>query len=148
MLLTREKILSTKAGTALDRLVEEHILGWVAWREQRGEYLVVTFQKPGAPEPYKRSQNWKSQMEGYSKIPFSEINIMKHAVYGDKDFSTDISLAWEVEEKIKKMRLHVEYCQALKQVVVSTGEYVGLFDYIHATPEQRCKSALLAVMDL
>lgn len=62
-------------------------------------------------------------------------------------FSTDISAAWEAEEKIKQLRLHVKYCEALKKVVLSTGEYVGLFDYIHATPAQRCKAALLAVMD-
>ncbi|SPY16130.1 Uncharacterised protein [Paenibacillus polymyxa] len=148
MSLTRDLILSTKAGTALDRLVEEHILEWVAWQELRGEYLVVTFQKPGAPEPYKRSQKWESEMQRYSVIQFEDLDTMKHAVYGDKDFSTDISLAWEVEEKIKKMGLHVEYCRALKQVVVNTGEYVGLFDYIHATPEQRCKAALLAVLNL
>lgn len=62
-------------------------------------------------------------------------------------YSKMISAAWEVEEKIKELRLHVKYCQALKEVVISTGEYVGLFDYIHATPEQRCKSALLAVLE-
>lgn len=61
-------------------------------------------------------------------------------------YSTDISAAWEVEEQIHKKRLNVEYCSALKQVVAAKGEYVGLFDYIHATPEQRCKAALLAVL--
>lgn len=62
------------------------------------------------------------------------------------DFSTRLSAAWEVEEQIHKKRLNVEYCSALKQVVAAKGEYVGLFDYIHATPEQRCKAALLAVL--
>ncbi|MBD8836272.1 hypothetical protein IFU39_00365 [Paenibacillus sp. CFBP 13594] len=63
-------------------------------------------------------------------------------------YSLEISSAWEVEEKIKELRLQAKYCIALKQVVIGTGEYVGMFDYIHATPEQRCKAALLAVLDI
>lgn len=63
-------------------------------------------------------------------------------------YGESISAAWEVEEKIKELRLQAKYCEALKQVVIGTGEYVGMFDYIHATPEQRCKAALLAVLDL
>ncbi|WP_095205916.1 hypothetical protein [Paenibacillus sp. O199] len=63
-------------------------------------------------------------------------------------YSLEISSAWEVEKKIKELRLQAKYCTALKQVVVGTGEYVGMFDYIHATPEQRCKAALLAVLDI
>lgn len=63
-------------------------------------------------------------------------------------YSSDISAAWEVEEQIKKLRLHAAYVSALKQVLVRTGEYVGMFDYIHANPEQRCKAALLAVLNL
>ncbi|WP_339304256.1 hypothetical protein NST33_17695 [Paenibacillus sp. FSL L8-0435] len=63
-------------------------------------------------------------------------------------YSLEISSAWEVEEKIKELRLQAKYCIALKQVVIGTGEYVGMFDYIHATPEQRCKAALLAVQEI
>ncbi|WP_339193772.1 hypothetical protein MKY95_18715 [Paenibacillus sp. FSL P4-0176] len=63
-------------------------------------------------------------------------------------YSLEISSAWEVEKKIKELRLQAKYCIALKQVVIGTGEYVGMFDYIHATPEQRCKAALLAVQDI
>ncbi|WP_340032666.1 hypothetical protein NSQ20_12455 [Paenibacillus sp. FSL K6-1122] len=63
-------------------------------------------------------------------------------------YSLEISSAWKVEEKIKELKLQAKYCIALKQVVIGTGEYVGMFDYIHATPEQRCKAALLAVQDI
>lgn len=63
-------------------------------------------------------------------------------------YSLEISSAWEVEEKIKELRLQAKYCMALKQVVIGTGEYVGMFDYVHATPEQRCIAALLAVSQI
>lgn len=49
---------------------------------------------------------------------------------------------------IKELRVHTRYVACLKQVLVGTGEYVGMFDYIHATAEQRCKAALLAVLNL
>lgn len=62
-------------------------------------------------------------------------------------YSTNMSLAWRVEEQIKELGLRVQYTVALKSVVLNSGEYVGMFDYIHATPEQRCKSALLAVLN-
>ncbi|MDN8590953.1 hypothetical protein Q0V21_19525 [Paenibacillus sp. 11B] len=65
-----------------------------------------------------------------------------------KRYSSDMSKAWEVEKKIKELRLQAKYCEALKRVVIGTGEYVGMFDFIHATPAQRCKAALLAVLDL
>jgi hypothetical protein len=62
--------------------------------------------------------------------------------------SMEMSAAWEVEERIKELRLHTGYVSCLKQVLVRTGEYVGMFDYIHATAEQRCKAALLSVLNL
>lgn len=62
--------------------------------------------------------------------------------------SQHINVAWEVEEEIIKLSLRIKYCESLKWVVIDTGEYVGMFDYIHATPEQRCKAALLAVLDI
>ncbi|MFD1136757.1 BC1872 family protein [Paenibacillus urinalis] len=83
---------------------------------------------------------------------FKEITIVGSHYFTDpidtqvKPYSTDISAAWEVEEQIKELGLTVEYTGSLKQVVLGTGEYVGMFDFIHATAEQRCKAALLAVI--
>ncbi|MDH6373556.1 hypothetical protein M2444_005388 [Paenibacillus sp. PastF-3] len=101
MTLTREEILNQSSGRKLDRWIQEHVFNWIPWAEQRGDYLIVAFQKPGESEPYKRSQNWKSQMDRYSVIQYSDLDPMKHAVYGDKDWSTDISAAWEVLGKHK-----------------------------------------------
>ncbi|WP_211749907.1 hypothetical protein [Paenibacillus sp. Marseille-Q4541] len=83
---------------------------------------------------------------------FKQITIVGKYYFTDpidtqvKPYSTDISAAWEVEEQIKELGLTVEYTGSLKQVVLGTGEYVGMFDFIHATAEQRCKAALLAVI--
>ena len=60
----------------------------------------------------------------------------------------DIAVAWEVEDKIKELSggekgLIIKYMTRLMNVVGEDG-----FDMLHATPEQRCKAALLAVMGL
>ncbi|MGY3386878.1 hypothetical protein ACVWZB_004832 [Paenibacillus polymyxa] len=160
MELTRDQILSMKAGRDMDRLVEEHVFCWIAWQEQHGVHLMVTFQKPGEPEPYKRFQDWKSQMDRFSIIPFSEIDIMKRAVYGDKNFSTIVSETWKVEQ-LAIQKFGVSYAYALASVIGGTviKDTDGLDDFVtrysgnllgmlHATPEQRCKAALLAALNL
>lgn len=57
----------------------------------------------------------------------------------------DISAAWEVEETFKSdTGKQAAYVKCLKDVL---GDNAYMFDFIHATPEQRCKAALLAVLE-
>jgi len=60
-------------------------------------------------------------------------------------YAEDISAAWEVEEQIKQIGglMIGYYMTELTLIVGNKG-----FDMVHATPEQRCKAALLAVLDL
>ncbi|MDN4069954.1 hypothetical protein QYF50_18795 [Paenibacillus vini] len=141
--MTREEILAMSTGKDMNLLIAEHVLGWIAWKEQRGEYTHVIFQRPGEREPYMRSQQWKTDQKRYEPIPFTEIDRMKHIVSGLKDWSSDISAAWEVEEKIKEIGglMIGYYMTELMLIVRSNG-----FNMVHATPEQRCKAALLAIL--
>ncbi|KKO51126.1 BC1872 family protein [Paenibacillus sp. DMB20] len=117
--MKREEILSLEPGRELDALVEQHV--------------------------FKKQVVW---LQDEYTDPFPVVPVSKDEIGYIVDYSSsEISAAWDVEEQIKTLRLHVEYIQALRKVVMSTGEYVGLFDYIHATPEQRCKAALLAVLE-
>lgn len=60
--------------------------------------------------------------------------------------SEDISTAWrDVEAEIDKRNLRSAYCQALQVVLHNKKDYVTMFDYVHASPADRCKAALLAV---
>ncbi|MGG3456935.1 hypothetical protein [Paenibacillus rhizolycopersici] len=99
--MTREEIQNMNQGTDLNLLVAEHVMKWIAWKEQRGEYTYVIFQRPGEREPYMRSQRWKNEKERYEQIRFSEINRNKHIVMGLDEWSNDIPAAFEV---IKRMR--------------------------------------------
>ena len=64
--------------------------------------------------------------------------------------STNISAAFEVEEKIKKMGLGFEYSHYLREVVnygkKKSRPWVA-FDLIHATAHQKCRAALLTIME-
>ncbi|MEK5183181.1 hypothetical protein [Paenibacillus sp. FSL P4-0288] len=151
--MTRGEIMAMEPGRILDRMVQKHIFKWIPWMEKRVDYLVVTYQKPGEKEPYMRSQNWRTEKDRYSIIEFSEIDPMKHAVYGDKDFSTEIALAWEVEaifEQDTKLRgdyaIELNNVLGLKLYELTTLD--NIYKLAHATPEQRCKAALLVFMNL
>lgn len=66
------------------------------------------------------------------------------------EYSTDISAAWEVEERVDQLSnrqgplLRAYYMTELSLIVGST---FG-FNLAHASAEARCKAALLAVLDL
>jgi len=131
--LTREQILSMPASKAhepsvLDQLVAIHVMGW----EVRKYYV-----------------NDDSYHEHYvvDGKKYENVN------YPDEwQPSRYIDKAYEVEAQIDKMgsSKREDYVSALKSILLlfSTREYVEKFDYIHATPEHRCKAALLAVMGL
>jgi hypothetical protein len=67
----------------------------------------------------------------------------------------DIRDAWELEEKIKEMGLIDKYIYGFIDVVGFETVYYdgpmptneGLFQITHATPQQRCKAFLLAMME-
>jgi hypothetical protein len=155
MTLTREEIINQRPGRQLDRWIQEHIFNWVPWAEQRRDYVVVTFQKPGEREPYRGSQNWESQMECYSIIQFSEIDPMKHAVYGDKDWSTDISAAWEVvthlmndHKDVKVLCVSFEVNRLFDCIVHDGEQQLSVAAMQSSAAEAICKAALLAVLNL
>jgi hypothetical protein len=65
-----------------------------------------------------------------------------HVVGENKPYSTDIAAMWEVEEMIYQKGLAEKYITNLILITGSTG-----FHLVHASPADRCKAALLAVMD-
>lgn len=146
----REKILTMEPWRELDSKVAEIVMGWVAWEEKRGEYLHVIFQKPGDREPYRSERNWEQAATRYRQISFSEIDHHKHIVHGMRDFSTDISAAWEVVEKFHEvsvkrfetMKGHRYWCKI--EIDYDSEPIIAQGD---TAPEAICKAALLAVMD-
>jgi len=121
--LTRDEILALKPGRELDALVAEKVMGW--------------------------KTNWlKTDW-------YEEVNPNTHRHKGlVKDFkpSTDNAAAFEAEERAIDKDPSM-YIHALASVVFGYSQVQDISDIrkmcmlIHATPEQRCKAAVLAVMD-
>ena len=68
-------------------------------------------------------------------------------------YSTDIAAAWEMEEELQRRGLGTEYGMDLMALVVTpeteTGQkpFTFAFDTAHASPELRCKAALMTVRE-
>lgn len=120
--LTREQILAMPAGIKLDTLVAHHVMGY---DEHNFEF--------------------DEEIQESHRLEFNEC--LQEEVWEPFEPSTKISAAWEVESTIKEISggqgLITNYMTQLFLIVGNKG-----FDYVHATPEQRCKAALLAVMGL
>lgn len=116
--MTRDKVLAMEPGIELDDEIRL-MFGWTKYREKEDG----TFACWVTPE----GKQWTYPSSG--RLP---------------RYSTDISAAWEVEEKIKVMSIDV-----VRQYVSNIYEVSGHgFVAIHASPEDRCKAALLAVLGL
>lgn len=130
--MTRDEIMKMQPGRELDELVIRHIMN----------IPIVESVDLFSQEPFPAA--WWVEDEGwYVAYERDEDGL----IYMPLNPSEDIAAAWEVEEEINKRNLRVVYCQALKTVMHSKDEYVGMFDFVHASPADRCKAALLAVME-
>ena len=116
--MNRDEVLAMKPGQELNALVAEKVMGYVF------------------------SKMW----DGYVK------ENGRNVAFSIPRYSTDIAAAFEAEE-IAIEKDPAMYVHALASVVFGYNQVQDISDIkklcllIHATPEQRCKAALLAVMD-
>ena len=66
--------------------------------------------------------------------------------------STDITAAYQVEDRIEELELIEEYCYQIHRVTLASWNLrrdgitqVAIWRLIHATPAERCRAAVLAV---
>ena len=107
-------------GRELDVQMAE-LMGWHYWdsdfRDYDGEYPMYT-------------------VLDALLLVYDEAN--KHREFSPSD---DIAAAWLVEERIKELGLEPEYSEALLNITDASEH----FEMIHASPEDRCRAALMAV---
>ena len=63
-------------------------------------------------------------------------------------YSSEIQAAWEVEEEIERRGLQEQYGKAMDDLLESPfvpTSYFNFLDLLHASPEIRCRAALIAV---
>lgn len=132
--LTREQILAMEPGRELSEIVIREVMNLKIVPSES-----IFWDKKDAPFPllmWNDNEGWclyeDADDEGWSYRWFNP--------------SEDIAAAFEVEEKIAQMEGALwigHYMTELLLIVGGNG-----FKMVHATPEQRCKAALLAVMDV
>lgn len=144
MELTREKVLAMVEGKELDRLVAERIMGWQMYHynkdvPSRCYYMLV-------------DENWDAVADD---VPFTlqngERKTEEEAWNDNKSFSTEISAAWEVLEKLvdngftvgasKYAENNLYYAHVLKN-----GVDICDVQMMSSAPEAICKAALLTTI--
>lgn len=124
----------------MDKLTHEQILAkwdamtprerdaWVAEKVMGHE---VGFNQPNKDYVYTVWKNEEKTINSYEFVPH---------------YSTDMCAVLEVVSSFKTLSQMAVYVGRLKEVIIHEKGSVSEFDLIHATAEQRCKAALLAVM--
>jgi len=129
--MTRNEVLALKPGRELDALVAEKVMGWVEFSPIDP---TIDF---GVHGKYRWNYAKDPKDSKQKPIPL---------------YSEDIADAFEAETKVIEKDPSM-YVHALASVVFGHSQVQDISDVrkmcmlIHATPEQRCKAALLAVMD-
>jgi len=134
--MTREEILAMKPGRELDALVGEYVFG---------------FKRVKTPPDYYGKNGGTDVLvprnlpEFYNYPPIGEIQLW----YMCRHWSTDISAAWEVVEKMREKGSHFFVRDTGNNEVLVQFSYLYGRGYIAKTaPEAICKSSLLAVMEV
>lgn len=142
--MTRDKLIAMNPGLKLNLMVATKVWDWVIWEEKRNEYRYVVFQKPGEDEPYKRQQRWEAIKGNYKQIGIEDVDQMRHIICGLKNWSTDISAAWEVVEKMAQ-EWHNFNLGLHRRKWHSGWNFIDYVEDMNSAPEAICKAALLAV---
>jgi hypothetical protein len=120
------------AGRELDVLVAEQVMGFVRVTDDTSDYNHVRHGNEVLLPPGATLHSLREWLPRKGQIPFG--------YFVTQRYSTDIAAARLVEDEIERRGLSSEYTGAL--AVRIRGD---LWDLLRATPEQRCRAALVVV---
>lgn len=137
--LTREQVLNAEPGTDLNVMVAEHVFGWRRILGSDNDY--------DGPVEYGEVLIPPNMSEAHAYAMMPPKGSISLSYFINRNWSQDISAAFEVQEKIKGLHginpaLRGKYVNRLL-LICGSG-----FGYAHANAADRCKAALLAVLDL
>jgi len=127
--MTREEILSTEAGREMDALIAEKVMG-----EKQPIYVHEFHIDP----IYSEGHNW------FCYPSFYEGDICK---WEPRNFSTDISAAWEVADWLRNYWGTFELIAGLSWHCWSELKDAKIWGTGNTAPLAICRAALLAVME-
>lgn len=133
--MLREEITEIKIGREMDALIAVNVMGWVpAWGNwwlglQFGEFNCQIG----------KASNWMAEAPESHGVEYRGKNYWSHHSTVNWKPSLSIENSYEVEGRIEELGLQEKYSNELCKI---TGVLSG-WGLIHATPEQRCKAALI-----
>ncbi|MNW50608.1 hypothetical protein D3C74_280640 [compost metagenome] len=148
MSLTRDQILAMESGCELDALIGKLVINaapeikWWAVNEEENVIFADCNYKSEAEE-------WLDELAAMHED--HGIKIVRKELF--RNYSGSMPAAWEVEENLllKHPGVQTRYVWRLRLVTGWEDKQPAFredFKLIHATPEERCKAALLAVLNL
>ncbi|QYK68296.1 hypothetical protein [Paenibacillus sp. S02] len=145
MSLTREQVLGMELGVDLDAMVAEFVFGWTRITGPTQDYHGPVEHGDVLIPPNTSTDEALRMMPPKGSIPFT--------YFVNRHWSKSISAAWKVEENmlLKHPGVQTRYVWRLRLVTGWEDKQPAFredFKLIHATPEERCKAALLAVLNL
>ncbi|MEC0241996.1 hypothetical protein P4H66_19520 [Paenibacillus dokdonensis] len=146
--MTREEIMALEPGRELDAMIAEALFGW---RKIKGPQY--DYDGPCESNDVLLPPTITSEEEAFRFMP--PRGVIPYTYFLNHKWSTDISAAWEVVEKMCheslafSFRLDYHYVLHFARFIhndssyeLEDGEYKS-----RSAPEAICKAALLAVMD-
>lgn len=141
--VTREYILGLKPSRELDSLVGKYVvreapeIKWFAVN-QKETIIHMDFN-------YQSEAN--TWLEFDSKhLPEHDVKIVRREIY--RKFSESISAAMEVEKAVGVVEYRWRYVDHITRFFLRTQGSCEVYDMMQASPEVRCKSALLTIFGL
>lgn len=124
------KIDEINAGAETNALIAE-ILGYNAYKEQRGQWCMAVRQKPGDREPWKnfRHEAQENEQKRYTQISCFDAVRLGFFGTGFPNFSTDIEAAWEAWDWLKKQvhEINFTWCKDIYYLTIFDGHGNSLF---------------------
>ena len=86
-----------------------------------------------------------AELQALDDAVATEVLGLQLAGHTFRSYSTYIAAAWDVEEEIQRRGLYAEYGEAMSVMLDSPFVSASYYDFLHASPELRCRAALAAV---
>ena len=122
-------------------------MGYIPWVSERGEYLHVSFQKPGDRPPWEKYRDAERERQKYSMIAWNKISRNMHVQDNPPKFDTLDKMA-SAEALIPERALWMPYVLILCEVCncYFCGSYFDHFALATATAAQRA-TALVRMIE-
>ena len=112
--------------------------------EDREINIRVATEVMNSPRPTKPLSDYSSISTDKTRCWMWQYGVVRSGSWEVLPFTESVEMAYRVEERIKELGLEGLYVRSLKELL-GTKTFTTMFDFIHASPRERCLAALTAI---